>query len=381
MLCLSSLLFFGSFNMLIPELPDYLTSLGGEDYKGGIIAVFAVMAAFSRPFSGKLTDRVGRVPILMFGAFVCFLCGFVYPMVTTVAGFMMLRLVHGLSTGFKPTATSAYVADLIPENKRGEALGILGMAGSTGMAIAPFLGSEIARVWGINVLFYASSAVSILSVLILAGLKETLEDREPFRLSLLKINKDDVYEPRVKHAAVVMFLSMFSFGIVLTLIPDFSKHLGVANKGIYFTVFTLASVSCRFFAGRLSDLYGRTPVIKAATLILAVGMALTANAEDLQSLLLGAAFVGLGFGSTTPSIFAWTIDESDPYARGRAIATMYIALEVGIGLGSVLSAEVYQNRPEMFPPSFMVGAGLAVLAWFYISGYEWARKRKLQRLA
>ncbi len=49
----------GQFTMMIPELPGYLTSLGGADYKGYIIALFTLMAGISRPFSGKLTDTVG----------------------------------------------------------------------------------------------------------------------------------------------------------------------------------------------------------------------------------------------------------------------------------------------------------------------------------
>ena len=87
LVCLSSFLFSASFNMLIPELPAYLTGLGGAEYKGLIIALFTLTAAISRPFSGKLTDTIGRVPVMAVGSLVCFLCGFLYPILTSVAGF------------------------------------------------------------------------------------------------------------------------------------------------------------------------------------------------------------------------------------------------------------------------------------------------------
>src|SRR5690606_1322846 len=103
LLCISSLLFFASFNMLIPELPGYITSLGGPEYKGLIISLFTITAMISRPFSGKLSDSVGRVPVMMVGSLVCFLCSMLYPLLSTVAGFLFLRLFHGFSTGFKPT--------------------------------------------------------------------------------------------------------------------------------------------------------------------------------------------------------------------------------------------------------------------------------------
>src|SRR5210317_1889750 len=169
LLCLSSFLFFSSFNMMIPELPDYLTSLGGAEYKGYIISLFTLSAAISRPFSGKLADTIGRIPVMVIGASVCFVLGFVYPMVGTVTAFLILRFFHGFSTGFKPTGTSAYVADIVPDNRRGEAMGMLGVFGSLGIAAGPVIGGEIVRLISVNAMFYSSSIFAIMSVLILLG--------------------------------------------------------------------------------------------------------------------------------------------------------------------------------------------------------------------
>src|SRR5689334_4090367 len=103
--------------MIIPELPAYLTSLGGGEYKGLIISLFTLTAMLSRPFSGRLSDRLGRVPVMVFGPIVCVVCSAIYPIVTTVAGFLVLRLVHGFSTGFKPTGQTAYLSDIIPAER------------------------------------------------------------------------------------------------------------------------------------------------------------------------------------------------------------------------------------------------------------------------
>jgi len=67
LLCLSHALFAGSFNMIVPELPAYLEGMGGGDQKGLIIALFTITAGLSRPFSGKLTDTVGRLPVMYVG--------------------------------------------------------------------------------------------------------------------------------------------------------------------------------------------------------------------------------------------------------------------------------------------------------------------------
>ena len=367
LLSISSLLFFGSFNMIIPELPDYLTSLGGAEYKGYIISLFTITAAISRPFSGKLTDTIGRVPIMIFGASVAFFVGIAYPIFTTVLGFMFLRLIHGFSTGFKPTGTSAYVADIIPEDRRGEAMGFLGMASSLGMALGPTLGSKITSTYGYDVLFYFSGSIALLSIIILFNLKETLavEKRKKFSLKLLKINKDDFYEPRVLAPAIVFLLSTFSFGLILTIVPDLSVHLNIGDKGIYFTIFVLSSVAIRFIAGRASDLHGRIPIIVISMILLIVSMLLLSFVQTKTTFYLSALVYGISLGMSSPTVFAWTADLADMKKIGRAFATMYIALEVGIGIGAFVSAKIYSNNFDNIGYTFASGAITAAFALIY----------------
>lgn len=374
LLCLSSFLFFASFNMIIPELPDYLENLGGGEYKGLIISVFTITAGLSRPFSGKLADTIGRIPVMIFGAVVCFLVGFLYPVLGSVAAFMLLRLVHGFSTGFKPTGTAAYVADVVPNERRGEAMGVLGIAGSLGMAAGPAIGSEIAMRFSMETMFYTSSFSALLSVIVLAGMKETLKKRVKFSFRLLRIHPAEVLEPRVFAPSALMMLTAFPFGIILTLIPDLSVHLGFENKGTFFTALTLSSVLIRFFAGKASDKFGRVAVLKISTIWLAISLVAVAFAGSKEIFLLAAVFTGIAFGMNTPTIFAWTVDLSDPDFRGRAMSTMFIALEIGIGFGALISGWVYSNNVANLPVSFLLGSVTSFMAFLYIQFYYKPKK-------
>jgi MFS family permease len=375
LLCLSSFLFFSSFNMMIPELPQYLTSLGGEDYKGYIIALFTLSAALSRPFSGKLADTIGRIPVMVFGAAVCFILGFLYPAVGTVWAFLLLRFFHGFSTGFKPTGTSAYVADVVPENKRGEAMGMLGVFGSLGIAAGPAVGGVIANQISINAMFYSSSVFAILSVLILLGMTETVTVKHKFKPSLLIIPFNEVFEPRVIAPSITMFLSAFSFGVILTLIPDFSVHLGIMNKGLFFVSFTATSILVRVIAGKISDRYGRVEVLRYSTILVMISMWFIGIATNPTHFFLAGALIGIAAGTNSPTIFAWTIDLSHPMHRGRAMATMYIAMEIGIGIGALVSAYIFDNQIANIPLAFNSAAILAGLAFIYI---QFIYKPKLQ---
>lgn len=376
LLCLSSFLFFSSFNMIVPDLYDYLTSLGGGAYKGYVIALFTVTAGLSRPFSGKLSDTIGRIPVMIFGAGVCFFMGFLYPLLGNVWAFLLLRLFHGFSTGFKPTGTAAYIADIVPADRRGEAMGYSGFFGSLGMAAGPSLGPRITDTFGIDMMFYTSSFVALLSVLILIGMKETLPDKVKFSPSLLVVRKNEIFEPRVFNPSVMFLLTSFSFGAALTLMPDLSYQVGFAkaDKGIFFTIFVFASLAARILAGKTSDKYGRVIVLKYAAIAIVIADLMVAFTYTQNMFIASSVVFGIAVGMNTPTIYAWTVDLSLDHARGKGLATMYIALETGIGLGAFVAGEIYGNLAENLRIAFIVAAGMAALAFLFLNfGLNWMR--------
>lgn len=352
--------------MIIPELPEYLTNLGGAEYKGLIISLFTITAMISRPFSGKLADSIGRVPVMIFGAVVCLICSLLYPFITTLMPFFVLRFFHGFSTGFTPTGNTAYLADIVPAQKRGEAMGLLGTAGAIGMSGGPALGGMLSNQFGLSAMFYASSALALLSILILIRTRETLQAKQQFSLAHLKVKQSDFFEPRVLAPCVVMVLSAFAYGAVFTLIPDFGQHVGVRNKGLLFTYLTVASLAVRLVAGKASDRYGRQPVLMVSTLVIVIAMLVIGLATTKLQLMIGVVLYGFAQGSTSPTLLAWATDLSDHRFKGRGIASLYIFMELGIGLGALISGWLYANNTELFFPVFSVSAILAAFAFFYL---------------
>ncbi len=359
-------MFFASFNMIIPELPAYLTSLGGGDYKGLIISLFTITAMLSRPFSGKLADSIGRVPVMMVGSFVCFICSLIYPVLTGIFGFFLLRLIHGFSTGFTPTGQTSYLSDIVPANRRGEAMGFLGTAGTIGMAGGPALGGAITNQVSLEAMFYCSSFFALSSILILLGIKETLSTKKKFSRSMLKINRSDLFEPRVITPCLIMGLCAFSFGAVYTVIPDFGEYVGIRNKGLLFTYFTLASLLVRFIGGKASDYYGRAQVLRFSTVLLTTAMVVISMADSSIILIAGIFMYGLAHGITSPTLLAWASDLSDPERKGRGLSSLYIFMELGIGVGAFSSGLIYGNDSNHFLTTFLVCALLSGSAFVYL---------------
>ncbi len=352
--------------MIIPELPDFLTQLGGADYKGYIISVFTITAMISRPFSGRLADTIGRIPVIMVGSVVCFSCSLIYPLLTTVAGFLVLRLVHGLSTGFTPTGQTAYLADIVPVERRGEGMGILGTAAGIGMAGGPALGGLISNRMGTEAMFYTSAIFALLAVVMVLRLKETRRPQKPFRLSSLAIDRRDLFEPRVTFPCITMALCAYAYGAFLTVIPDFGDHVGVKNPGLLFAYFTLASLAIRLIGGKASDRWGRQPVLRFSTLLIVAGMALIMMADTRGLLIAGILLYGFGYGATSPTLLAWATDLSLENFKGRGIASLYIFMELGIGIGALASGYIYANQPSRFFTTFAICTALAALGFIVV---------------
>jgi len=170
-------------------------------------------------------------------------------------------------------------------------------------------------------------------------------------------------------------LNVFAFGVILTIIPDLSIHLGLTNKGIFFAIFTITSLMVRIFAGQASDRFGRVPLLKIASIVIIISLILLGFSAQLYVFYLAAGLYGIGVGIGTPTAYAWTIDLSDEFHRGRALATMFIALEAGIGAGAVISQWVYNNNPDNFQITFMISAGISVIALIYLFFYSVKKKR------
>ncbi|TAE94483.1 MAG: MFS transporter, partial [Runella slithyformis] len=257
----------------------------------------------------------------------------------------------------------------------GEATGMLGIFTATGMSLGPTIGSYLTLWFNINVMFYTSSALALLSILILFNLQETLQDRKPFGLHLFKVGWQDVFEPRVTSVFIVMLLVAFSSGVVVTLAPDLSKALQVGNKGIFFTIYTVASLVIRVFASKTSDIYGRVPVLIASSSVLMIGMAFLGYYQTPLGFWVAAILFGVASGLSSPALTAWAVDLSNETHRGRALATMYIALEAGIGIGAWWSGWYYAGQLKNMAFTFYVSAFLALISLLYLAWYQHKTRR------
>lgn len=366
LLCFSMFFFMASFNLILPELNGFITNLGGAEHKGLIITLFSISAGISRPFSGKLSDTIGRKRVIYFGILISSIVALLYPLSYSVAFFLILRFLHGFSAGFSPTGSTALLTDLIPADSRGKAMGIWGTFISLGIGGGQALGSLIFEYFGYNSLFMISAFFTVISLLLVLKVEETLLIKQKFDGSQLRIQAKDIFEPSVIPAAIVMLLTAFSSGIIFVITPDVSAFLGISNKGFFFGIYVISTILIRLFTSSLSDKIGRRQTLLIGCTILMISMILIATSNSVSTYTLSAVVFGLATGISSPTLFAWTADLSHEARRGIGVGTMFIALEIGIILGSASTLLFYDNSKNTILISFMVGALLSLVAALYL---------------
>jgi MFS family permease len=155
---------------------------------------------------------------------------------------------------------------------------------------------------------------------------------------------------------LILFPIAFAFGIFLTVSPDFVGNLGFTYRGAFNAIIVVSSISARLVAGRASDRYGRMPLLIIGSLLLVAGMITISFAETPAMAALGGVLYGLSSGISMPTIFAWTIDFAKKGKTALALGTMLMSLEIGIGLGAVISGWYYGGDPERLPDTYVMAA-------------------------
>jgi len=390
MLCGSTVLFMASFGMVMPELPGYLAELGRPDLIGWIIGLFTVGAFFSRFLSGRIADHAGRRPVMLFGTWVTVIAGVCYIGVGWVHAtsfpswsgslpiavwcFLLLRLLHGMSTGFRPTGTTAFLTDITPLNRRGEALGYLGVAGNAGMAGGPALGSWLTVEYGFDAMFIGSSVLGIIALILTYRLPESLPGSRKVQWKDMNVFRGPVLDWSSWPSSVALLPVAFAFGTFLTITPDFVDSLGYVYKGSFNSIIVASSIAMRFVAGKASDKYGRVPLLVIGGLLLAVGMMGLAYADSKLSATIAGLVYGASVGINMPTIFAWTADLAKPGKIALALGTMLMALELGIGFGAVSSGYRFSGNLEAIPKLYAFCAVLGVVSsvFLWIFRKKWA---------
>ena len=360
-----SFLMFLSMYMLLPTLPLYAQTIGGnETVAGTIVGVFTFSAVLVRPWFGYLLDRRGRKIILIIGAGISLVSALAYNLAFSILALLALRVVHGIGWGASTTATATMASDVIPAVRRAEGMGYYGIAATLAMSLGPALGLYLVKYSSYSVLF---TSAALLASLGLAGsffinYETPLKNQEQKEL---KPVKGVIIEKTAIAPALVLFFITLTYGGIVTFLPSYADHKGVENIGLFFTVYALVLLLSRPIIGKLADRYGVRKFLVTGILLITLALLFLSNASSLPMFLLVAILYGLGFGTVQPILNALVISLSPPERRGSANATFAVAMDLGIGVGAVALGFLTQKMGFELMYGYSAGFALLALVMYY----------------
>lgn len=330
---ISYLLMSSAFYFLLPTLPIYVVKGLGEDASkvGYIIGFYAFSALLVRPFAGYALDAFGRKTIYLSAlVFYAILLG-AYAFASTFFALIIVRLLHGVSWGVITTGGSTITADLVPASKRGQGIGYFGLSITLSMALGPVAGLWILGDQNFNKLFYCAFGIGILAIVMASFIKIP-----EFSNRNNKIRWNTIFEKKVGHIAFVMFLVAIPFAGIFSFITLYGDQLGVENSGLFFLVYAAGVSILRPIAGKLMDKRGPSLLMLVSFITTTAGLFLLAESVNANWFLMAAFVIGLGNGVIMPTIQTMIINMVSMDRRGTANATFFSAIDLGIGLGSVI---------------------------------------------
>ena len=317
-LCLITGLSTVGFGLVLPTFLFYAQNLGATTAIATvIIATYSMGQFIATPLWGRLSDRIGRKPVLLISIFCQSICFMALALAPNLWMLALARFMGGIVSGNISTAM-AYVSDSTNEEKRAKWLGYIGASVSigfmTGPAIGGLLGGQDAS--SAN-LFYpgivAASIAFMTGILAIFFLKESLkpENRNPNtnkKSSLLK-NWGLVFKrPVLAEIVLLGFLMMFVTGTFETIFPLWTEarfYWGPMQVGYSMTYIGLTVTLVQVFVvGRVVPLLGEVNVIRLAFIGYAIGLFIMAQAPSWAVMMVGLTFSassGATFGTAASS--------------------------------------------------------------------------------
>jgi len=369
---------------LAPLMAPYARTLGAPVYLiGWIVGLYSVANLMGNLGGGWWADRVGRKLPLVVGLTVVAAALLAYPLLREPHALLVVRFLHGMGSALVTPAALAYLGDASLSTSRGGTMALYGVAYGMSGLIGPPLAGIVRDRLGYPAVFIGLSAL-MLTVALVAGAKvrgsrisspERPASRIPWR-SLLRVG--------LSVSFLAAFCWMFMMGTLLVFLPLIGEERGftAARVGMLFGGFALAATLVQASPlGRLSDRWGRFPLIALGLALIAIALLALSVSYRWGQMMGGMAIYGLGFGFLFPAMSALLVDETTPLTRGKASGVFMAMISVGMIVGSGMAGLMDQwHRAAGIHPFQFAAMVVSLGVLWTVSGGRMVRRLRSARM-
>lgn len=378
------------FGLVVPLLPFFAQSLNAEAWQITLMfSAYSLGQFFAEPFWGRLSDRIGRKPVLLITLVANAVGYLALAFVPDIWLAIAVRLFTGLGAGNISTV-QGYVADVTPPEQRAGRMGLIGAAFGLGFIVGPGLGGlltqpQLGHLGYQLPIFTAAALAALAAVGVVVFLRESRAKADPAapRPAFLAGLHDARANPVVSRVLLVTLVYMAGFSAMESVFGLWAEDRygwGALEVGLSFMIVGIVStLNQGFFAGRLAKRFGEARVLATGMLLFGASLVLQVLAPvawfPAVSLDLGAwtlpvtqgwiipivmALGACGMSLAMPNVSALISRSTPPDRQGAMLGLNMASGSIARIFGPIAAGALFSAVGHDWP--FLVGAALTVPA-------------------
>lgn len=319
-----------SFYLMLSVVPLYATAQGvggfGAGLSTGVLMFASVAAELATP---RLAARFGYRRLLIAGLVLLGAPALALPGASSMAMIMLVCVLRGLGFAIVVVAVGALVAAMVPAERRGEGLGLIGVVAMLPAVLALPLGVWLVSNAGFPLAFVVGALASIAVVAAVAGIPDPPPQAEEPLGVLAGLRSPSLVRPSIVFAGTAM-----AGGVVVTFLPA-AVTTGSGDVAVL-ALFAQAAAATltRWWAGRYADRHGAPGLLAPGVLLAAAGMLCVVLTGSAVAVLVGMVLFGAGFGIAQSASLTLMFSRVPASGYSTVSAVWNIAYDLGWGAGA-----------------------------------------------
>jgi MFS family permease len=351
--------------LYIAELPSPWFPFPETVRAGLLISLYGLVNALLQPFAGALIDRANRSKIFIQAGLVLMGCStFAYIFAERFTHVLLLRILQGVGFALTIPASMAIMTLSTEKITRGGSMGVFSTARMLGLTTGPLLGGYLYDHLGFNSAFLAGTAFVIIGIVLVqfwveeVRVEPRVRERREFRF----IDRD-LLTPGILGTGLATFVMAAAFSMMTPLEKQFNErlHQSAFAFGVAFSALMFSRLLLQIPVGRLSDRFGRKPLIIAGMILMAPFTALLGEAGTTLQLTGLRLIQGIGSAGIAAPALALAADLSRKGGEGRQMSITTMGFSLGISIGPLIAGVLAVFSFRL--PFFIGGAMLLASAW------------------
>ncbi|HEU6447152.1 MAG TPA: MFS transporter [Verrucomicrobiae bacterium] len=369
------------FGIVLPLLPGYAEDNFSPGFGakglviGGIIASFSLMQFLFAPAWGRLSDRIGRRPVMLVsnlgaaGSYSLFAIASGMNGTTGLIWILASRVFAGIC-GANLSVASAYIADISPPEKRSARMGLIGMAFGLGFIFGPALGAFAIEIFHTKqapgwVAACFCAANFILGWFILGESRKPNSEHAALRPKMNQWSHT-LAQPQLGLLISVFFLATFCFTCFESTFPLLLRHTFNTGPmthriGYLFTYAGVVAALVQGVIGKLVKKFGEPNLIFSSLIVFAIGLAGLPFAKSLWEILVVLALLAIGSGLNRPPVFGMISLNSSPHEQGANLGVAQSIGSLARILGPIFAGGLFYVHHSL---PYLICGGISLAAAF-----------------